>query len=159
MKKNKSTSTKKDHLVFGIFINDEIFPRYISQTSNIDDQRRFHMARIRYMEALYDLKIIDVPVEFRVLEKGIIPSRVNERKTYWTEHFESLGPSPSNRRPVSGGQIMNRGACNGNAKLKAWQVRAIRASEETARELAQRFAVSVSTIHRVVQRITWRGIA
>ena len=55
------------------------------------------------------------------------------------------------------------GARNGNAKLTAGQVRQIRklyaAGDETCRSLAERFKVGRQTVHNVVERVIWRGVA
>ncbi len=144
--------------IFGIYLNDEKeIPADIGKTSNLKDQMRFHRVRIKFMDALYDLKLSHISVEFKILEI-VNRSIVDERKAYWIAYYNEQGTLLSNRRPVSGGQQMNRGAAHGNAKLNSWNVRAILGSEETAAQLAQRYGVSKSTIHRIIQRVTWRGI-
>jgi predicted DNA-binding protein YlxM (UPF0122 family) len=55
------------------------------------------------------------------------------------------------------------GAKNGNAKLTARQVRQIRRlyghDGNTCRSLAERFGVGRQTIHDVIERVIWRGVA
>jgi hypothetical protein len=55
------------------------------------------------------------------------------------------------------------GAKNGNAKLSARQVRQIRRlygrDGNTCRSLAEKFGVGRQTIHDVIERVIWRGVA
>ena len=55
------------------------------------------------------------------------------------------------------------GARNGNAKLTARQVRRIRAlyatGGGTCRSLAKKFGVSAKTVHKIIERVIWRGVA
>jgi DNA-binding transcriptional regulator LsrR (DeoR family) len=55
------------------------------------------------------------------------------------------------------------GAKNGNAKLNARQVRQIRKlyghDGNTCRSLAEKFGVGRQTVHDVIERVIWRGVA
>jgi hypothetical protein len=61
------------------------------------------------------------------------------------------------------GTVCFYGARNGNAKLTARQVRQIRnlyaTGDETCRSLAEKFKVGRQTVHDVIARVIWRGVA
>jgi hypothetical protein len=56
------------------------------------------------------------------------------------------------------GDLRNFGARNGRAKVTADDVRAIRASNETIRALAQRYALGETTVGHILNRRSWRHV-
>lgn len=69
--------------------------------------------------------------------------------------WASLAEIAARRRPVQARQ----GQGNPSAKLTAAQVRSIRSSPGTNRDLSIKFGVSDATISRVRAGITWRSVA
>lgn len=152
-------SKKPQTTIYAIYVGDEKtlhgIPTYIGKTSDVESQVRFHNVRRKYMESLYNLDLESIPVRFEILE--IAPSSmIDQRKAYWIDHYNKLGSTLKNCRPVMGSD--NRGAEHGVAKLKTSEVEAILERSETAREAARKYGVSKSCIDRIRRGGSWKGM-
>ena len=80
-----------------------------------------------------------------------IPACINPRHLRWATYAENQAD-----RIIDG--TSNRGERNGLAKLTAQAVLEIRASTDSADELAERYGVKRRTIHDVIQRRSWKHL-
>jgi len=92
-------------------------------------------------------------------EGHVIRHKCRNRHCVNPEHLEAGTYSENNGADRVRDGTLNNGTKNGNSKLAEEQVLEIRArAEESQRELAEEFGVSISTLNKIILRRVWKHI-